>query len=561
MNKHRNLLLALTIMLLAAPAFLSFAKAPRNEKAAVMRNLSIFNSVYKEMVMSYVDTVDSDKAINTAIGSMLSELDPYTEYIPEEAQEDFMMISTGEYGGIGSVIMQTPKSGVLIAEPYENTPASKAGLRPGDRIIKINNDTTLDWTSAKVSEHLKGQVNVDLTLTVDRPYVEDSILTFKITRKKIQLPSVPFFKAYDNGMGYMKLTTFNENSPEEIKNALMTLKNDKRVKYIVLDLRGNGGGVLESAITIANYFLPKNIEVLRTKGRVKQNERIYKTQNKPIDTKIPLAVLIDNGSASASEVVAGIMQDLDRAVIIGNRSFGKGLVQSTRPLVYNNLLKVTVAKYYIPSGRLIQAIDYSHRNPDGSVARIPDSLTTVFKTRNGREVRDGGGITPDVEFKYPKMTRLVYNILRDNWDFNYATKFRAEHDTIPSASDFVITDSIFNDFKRFIDPAKFDYDKVCETAVKDLKELAKLEGYMNDSTEVVFGQLEKLLHHDLGHDLDTHREEIETMLYSEILKRYYFQKGVLENSIKHDKMMDTVADVFESKRYLDILNPKKEEVK
>ena len=561
MNKHRNLLLALTIMLLAAPAFLSFAKAPRNEKAAVMRNLSIFNSVYKEMVMSYVDTVDSDKAINTAIGSMLSELDPYTEYIPEEAQEDFMMISTGEYGGIGSVIMQTPKSGVLIAEPYENTPASKAGLRPGDRIIKINNDTTLDWTSAKVSEHLKGQVNVDLTLTVDRPYVEDSILTFKITRKKIQLPSVPFFKAYDNGMGYMKLTTFNENSPEEIKNALMTLKNDKRVKYIVLDLRGNGGGVLESAITIANYFLPKNIEVLRTKGRVKQNERIYKTQNKPIDTKIPLAVLIDNGSASASEVVAGIMQDLDRAVIIGNRSFGKGLVQSTRPLVYNNLLKVTVAKYYIPSGRLIQAIDYSHRNPDGSVARIPDSLTTVFKTRNGREVRDGGGITPDVEFKYPKMTRLVYNILRDNWDFNYATKFRAEHDTIPSASDFVITDSIFNDFKRFIDPAKFDYDKVCETAVKDLKELAKLEGYMNDSTEVVFGQLEKLLHHDLNHDLDNHREEIETLLYSEILKRYYFQKGVIENNLKYDKMMDTVADVFKEKKYVDILNPKKETTK
>lgn len=561
MNKHRNLLLALTIMLLAAPAFLSFAKAPRNEKAAVMRNLSIFNSVYKEMVMSYVDTVDSDKAINTAISSMLSELDPYTEYIPEEAQEDFMMISTGEYGGIGSVIMQTPKNGVLIAEPYENTPASQAGLRPGDRIIKINNDTTLDWTSAKVSEHLKGQVNVDLTLTVDRPYVEDSILTFKITRKKIQLPSVPFFKAYDNGMGYIKLTTFNENSPGEIKDALMALKNDKRVKYIVLDLRGNGGGVLESAITIANYFLPKNIEVLRTKGRVKQNERIYKTQNKPIDTKIPLAVLIDNGSASASEVVAGIMQDLDRAVIIGNRSFGKGLVQSTRPLVYNNLLKVTVAKYYIPSGRLIQAIDYSQRNPDGSVARIPDSLTTVFKTRNGREVRDGGGITPDVEYKYPKMTRLVYNILRDNWDFNYATKFRAEHDTIPSASDFVITDSIYNDFKRFIDPAKFDYDKVCETAVKDLKDLAKLEGYMNDSTEVVFGQLEKLLHHDLGHDLDTHRKEIETMLYSEILKRYYFQKGVLENSIKHDKMMDTVADVFESKKYLEILNPKKEEVK
>lgn len=559
MNKHRNLLLAVTIILLAAPAFLSFAKAPRNEKAAVMRNLSIFNSVYKEMVMSYVDTVDSEKAINTAIGSMLSELDPYTEYIPEKAQEDFMMISTGEYGGIGSMIMQTPKNGVLIAEPYENTPASNAGLRPGDRIIKINNDTTLDWTSAKISEHLKGQVNVDLTLTVDRPYVEDSILTFKITRKKIQLPSVPFYKAYDNGMGYIKLTTFNENSPEEIKKALMDLKNDKRVSYIVLDLRGNGGGVLESAITIANYFLPKNIEVLRTKGRVKQNERIYKTQNKPIDTKIPLAVLIDNGSASASEVVAGIMQDLDRAVIIGNRSFGKGLVQSTRPLVYNNLLKVTVAKYYIPSGRLIQAIDYSHRNPDGSVARILDSLTTVFKTRNGREVRDGGGITPDVEFKYPKMTRLVYNILRDNWDFNYATKFRAEHDSIPSANDFVITDSIFNDFKRFIDPKKFNYDKVCETAVKDLKELAKLEGYMNDSTEMVLGQLEKLLHHDLSHDLDIHREEIETMLYSEILKRYYFQKGVYENSINHDKMMDTVADVFKNRKYLDILNPKKEE--
>ena len=307
-------------------------------------------------------------------------------------------------------------------------------------------------TNSLVSEMLKGQANTVVKVVVNRPYVSDSIKAFNITRKKIQMPSVPYFKAMDNGIGYIQLTTFNENSPEEVKNALLELKKAKRVKYLALALRSNGGGVLESAIQIVNLFVPKNTEVLRTKGRIKQNEKIYKTTQKPVDKDIPLAILIDGGSASASEIVAGSLQDMDRAIIVGTRSFGKGLVQSTRPLPYENLFKLTIAKYYIPSGRLIQAIDYSRRNPDGSVARTPDSLTTVFHTAHGREVRDGGGITPDITVDWGKINRLTFNIIRDNWAFNFATKFAAENESIVAPEDFKITDKIFNAFKKFIDP-------------------------------------------------------------------------------------------------------------
>lgn len=371
------------------------------------------------------------------------------------------------------------------------------------------------------------------------------------------MPSVPYFKAMDNGIGYIQLTTFNENSPEEVKNALLELKKDKRVKYIALDLRSNGGGVLESAIQIVNLFVPKNTEVLRTKGRIKQNEKIYKTTQKPVDKDIPLAILIDGGSASASEIVAGSLQDMDRAIIVGTRSFGKGLVQSTRPLPYENLFKLTIAKYYIPSGRLIQAIDYSRRNPDGSVARTPDSLTTVFHTAHGREVRDGGGITPDITVDWGKINRLTFNIIRDNWAFNFATKFAAENESIVAPEDFKITDKIFNDFKKFIDPKKFNYDKVCETGVKALKETAEAEGYMNDSTKKVFAELEKLLHHNLEQDLDNNRKDIEDILAREIQKRYYYQKGAIIEGLKNDVAMDTVAKIFADRaKFEGILSPK-----
>ena len=552
MNKKINIALALSIVAACAVPF-AFAQDKQNDNAAIARNLDIFNSVFKELNAFYVDTINSQKSIETAINAMLDDIDPYTEYIPPKNQDDFITISTGEYGGIGSVIMEN-KGCVYISEPYENSPAARAGLRAGDKIIMIDNDSVKGWNSSKVSEHLKGQANTKLSVTVERPYHEGNI-TVNITREKIKINSVPYFGVTRGNIGYISLTTFNQNSPNEVRNALLALKQNPDVKAIAIDLRGNGGGLLESAVQIVGMFVPKGTQVLQTRGRFKQSEKTYKTTQEPIDTKIPLFVMIDGGSASSAEITAGSLQDLDRAVIVGARSFGKGLVQTTRQVPYDGMLKVTISKYYIPSGRLIQAIDYSHRNADGTVARIPDSLTTVFHTANGREVRDGGGITPDVTIKYPAVNRLVYNIIRDNWAFNFATKYAAEHKVIASPEDFVVTDSLYAEFKKFIDPNEFKYDKVCEDRLKLLREAAEAEGYMTDSTKAEFAVLEKLLKHDLNHDLDTHRKEICEILDAEILKRYYYQRGQIIDNLKYDTTIDKVHEILaKSGEYEKILN-------
>lgn len=555
--KSQNSLRKFIFLVLITLVGSTFIASSKNDKAAITRNLDIFNSVYKELQVFYVDSIDAEKSINTAINAMLNDIDPYTEYIPAKEQDAFKTMTTGEYGGIGSYIMERDGK-VYISEPYEGSPAQRAGLKAGDLIVKIDNDTTLGWKSSKVSERLKGQAGTPLTVVVQRPYVEDSIITINLMREKIQVPSVPYYAVVKDNIGYIYLTSFTDKSAKEVRDALVELKKDPRVKSIILDLRSNGGGLLESAVKIVGLFVPKNTEVLRTKGKGHLNEKVYKTTSSPIDTEIPLAVFIDGGSASSSEIVAGALQDLDRAVIIGSRSFGKGLVQSTRQLPYDGLLKVTIAKYYIPSGRLIQAIDYSHRNPDGSVARIPDSLTNVFKTAHGREVRDGGGITPDIKVTYPTANRLTYNIVRDNWAFDYATRFAATTPTIASAHDFVITDSIFNDFKKFIDPDKFQYDKVCEKMLSDLKETAKIEGYANDSINAQFEILEGMLKHNLDKDLDNNRKEISELIASEIIKRYYYQKGQIIESLKSDIALDSAAVILNDlNAYRKILSPVK----
>lgn len=555
--KSQNSLRKFIFLVLITLVGSTFIASSKNDKAAITRNLDIFNSVYKELQVFYVDSIDAEKSINTAINAMLNDIDPYTEYIPAKEQDAFKTMTTGEYGGIGSYIMER-NGKVYISEPYEGSPAQRAGLKAGDLIVKIDNDTTLGWKSSKVSERLKGQAGTPLTVVVQRPYVEDSIITINLMREKIQVPSVPYYAVVKDNIGYIYLTSFTDKSAKEVRDALVELKKDPRVKSIILDLRSNGGGLLESAVKIVGLFVPKNTEVLRTKGKGHLNEKVYKTTSSPIDTEIPLAVFIDGGSASSSEIVAGALQDLDRAVIIGSRSFGKGLVQSTRQLPYDGLLKVTIAKYYIPSGRLIQAIDYSHRNPDGSVARIPDSLTNVFKTAHGREVRDGGGITPDIKVTYPTANRLTYNIVRDNWAFDYATRFAATTPTIASAHDFVITDSIFNDFKKFIDPDKFQYDKVCEKMLSDLKETAKIEGYANDSINAQFEILEGMLKHNLDKDLDNNRKEISELIASEIIKRYYYQKGQIIESLKSDIALDSAAVILNDlNAYRKILSPVK----
>ena len=535
---------------------LSAIAATRSNKAEITRNLDIFNSLYKELQTNYVDSIDAEKSINTAIAAMLNDIDPYTEYFPASQQEDITMMTSGEYAGIGSVILEKPGKGVFISEPYEGSPAQKAGLRPGDHIIMVDNDTVTTWHSSQVSGKLKGQAGTQVKVTVNRPYAADSILTFDITREKIQLPAVPYYGVVRDNIGYINLTSFTDKAATDVRNALIELKKDPRVKSIVLDLRGNRGGLLEAAVKIVGLFVPKNTEVLRTRGKGLLNEKVYKTTSAPVDTQIPLAVFIDGGSASSSEITAGALQDLDRAVIIGNRSFGKGLVQSTRPLPYDGVLKVTIAKYYIPSGRLIQAIDYSHRNPDGSVARIPDSLTNVFKTVHGREVRDGGGITPDIDIDYGEANRLTYNIVSDNWAFDYATRYAAQHPEIAPAEEWQITDSIFDDFKQFIDPEKFNYDKVCEQMLESLKKAAEIEGYMNDSTRKEFTVLEGLLKHNLGHDLDNNRKDIEEILASEIIRRYYYQKGQVIEALKRDATLDSAVVVLNDKaRYKQILSP------
>lgn len=530
----------------------------RNDKKEISRNLNLFNSLYKELQTTYVDTIDAEKSINTAINAMLNEIDPYTVYISEKEQDEFLTISTGEYAGIGAYIMERDGN-VYVSEPYENSPAHRAGLKAGDMFLKINNDSVNNWHSSQVSEKLKGQAETDVEVTVKRKYATDSILTFKITRKKIQMPSVPYYTMLPGGVGYIYLTSFTEKAPQEVKDALLEFKKDPQFKSVVLDLRGNGGGLLESAVQIVGCFVPKGTEVLRTRGRNVLNEKIYKTTTSPVDAKMPLAVLIDGGSASSSEIVAGALQDLDRAVIIGSRSYGKGLVQTTRPLPYNGLLKVTISKYYIPSGRLIQAIDYSHRNPDGSVARTPDSLTTVYHTLAGREVRDGGGITPDVKAAdTTQVNRLTYNIVRDNWSFDFATKFASENARITSPQDFEISDSIFNDFKNFIDPEKFEYDKACESVMKVLKETAQREGYMNDDTKKQIEILESMLKHDLNRDLDTNRDEISRILANEIISRYYFQKGRIIEELRHDVTLDKAVEILSDlKEYSRILSPAK----
>ncbi|MBR1964218.1 MAG: S41 family peptidase [Muribaculaceae bacterium] len=551
----KNIVIKIAFSFVAIFSCCTVSAASKNEKAAIMRNLDIFNSIYKELQVFYVDSIDAEKSINTAIGAMLNDIDPYTEYIPAKDQDSFLSITSGEYGGIGSYI--TERNGkVYISEPFENSPAHKAGLRAGDHIVKINNDTTAGWTSSKVSENLKGQAGTSLRIEVKRPYVADSMLTFDIVREKIQVSAVPYYGVIKDNIGYIYLTSFTETAAKEVRDALIDLKKDPRVKSIILDLRGNGGGLLESAVKIVGLFVPKNTEVLRTRGKGHLSEKVYKTTSKPVDTEIPLAVFIDGGSASSSEITAGALQDLDRAVIIGSRSYGKGLVQSTRQLPYDGLLKVTIAKYYIPSGRLIQAIDYSHRNPDGSVARIPDSLTNLFKTKHGREVRDGGGITPDVKIEWDKMNRLTYNIIRDLWAFNYANRFYATTPSIASAEEFVITDSIFNDFKKFIDPDKFQYDKVCETMLGELRKTAEAEGYMNDETKAQFDALEGLLRHNLDKDLDNNRKAINEILSDEIVGRYYYQKGQVIDNLKYDEALDRAAAILnDPQAYRKILSP------
>ena len=546
------------LLAVGASFFLGFTSGDKHS-FQVAKNIDIFNSIVKELDMFYVDTIDPDKTIRNGIDAMLYSLDPYTEYFPEDNQSEFEQMLKNSYGGIGSIIRYSPKTQyTVIAEPYEGMPAHEAGLKAGDVLLEIDGKDLKG--NSDVSTLLRGQAGTSFKLKVQRPGTEKP-LEFDIVRRSIQLPFIPYYGVVGDSIGYISLSTFSGNPSKEFKDAFLDLKK-QGIRSLIIDLRNNGGGLLDESVEIANFFLPRGETLLTTKGRIKQASNTYKTLREPLDLEIPLAVLVNSITASSSEILAGSLQDLDRAVIVGTRTFGKGLVQTTRVLPYGGTMKLTTSKYYIPSGRCVQAIDYQHRNEDGSVGRIPDSLTTVFHTAAGREVRDGGGVTPDIEVKAKKLPNILFYLVNDNLIFDYATEYCLKHPTIPSAEAFELTDADYAEFKEMVKKADFKYDQQTEKILKNLKEMAEFEGYLSEASSE-FEALEKKLKHNLDHDLDYFAGDIKEMSAVEIVKRYYYQRGSIIQQLKGDEDLEAAVKILSDPvRYKQMLSaPVKEESK
>lgn len=546
MNTKKSLLVTFVVSL--GLGLSSFKDDDRNFQIA--KNLDIFNSIFKELDMFYVDTIDPEKMIETGVNGMLSLTDPYTEYYPDEEVGSLKEMITGKYGGIGAAIRYyKAKDRIAIVEPTEGMPAAEAGVKAGDIILSVGGKDMVRGTmkpqefSSKVSEALRGEPGTSFILKVLRPLKNDStVMEFKITRKNIRTNPVPYYGMVHDSVGYLSLTGFTDNCAKDVKKAFIDLK-ERGARSMIIDLRDNGGGSLQEAVDIVNLFVPKGQEIVVTKGKLRQAAGSYKTANEPVDTEIPLAVLVNGGSASASEITSGSLQDLDRAVIVGTRTYGKGLVQTTRPLPYNGTLKVTTSKYYIPSGRCIQAIDYAKKNADGSVARIPDSLTTVFHTAAGREVRDGGGIRPDIEVKGDKLPNILFYLMNDDLIFDYATQYCLDHPSLTDIDSLVITDADYAGFKELVKSRDFKYDRESEKILKTLKEVAEFEGYMDGASEE-FKALEKKLNHNLDRDLDYFAKPIKEQLAEEIATRYFYQKGAVMQRLKDDDDLKKAIEVL-----------------
>ena len=497
----------------------------------ITKNLDIFVTLFKELNLYYVDETKPGDLMKTGIEGMLESLDPYTNYIPESDIEDFRFMQTGQYGGIGALI-RTREKQILIAEPYEGSPALKAGLQAGDVIIEVNGKSTEGKTTEDISKILKGQPNTEVKLVIKRDGV-DKPIEKTIIREEIKVKAVPHYDMLNNEVGYIKLNSFTDKCTEEVQGAFKELKEKKGMKSLVLDLRGNPGGLLNEAVSLSNLFVEKGQLVVSTKGKVKEWEKTYKAANTALDLDIPLVILVNSGSASASEIVSGTIQDLDRGVIIGQRTYGKGLVQTTRPLSYGANLKVTTAKYYIPSGRCIQALDYSNRNEDGSVGKVPDSLMKKFETKNGRSVYDGGGVLPDIVLEPLVYSQIARALSNKSIIFDFATKFKRENPTIPPVKDFQITDEIINQFNVFIADKDYEYSTKSEDVVKQFKETAEKEKYFKQ-VEKEYEALKLKLSHNKNEDLVTFKDEIKELLKSEIVSRYYYQKGRVESMLDND---------------------------
>lgn len=521
----------------------------------IAKNLDILNSVYKEVDLLYVDTIDTKKVVSRGINAMLSTLDPYTEYYSSDDNEELKLMITGKYAGIGSGIMLHKKRNcVVISNPYKGMPAQKAGLKMGDELISIDGKSLAGMSVDKVSSMLKGTAGTTFVLSVRRQGV-DKPIDFKITRESIQLPAIPYYGMLENGVGYLDLSQYTDNSARDVRRAVIELRQ-KGMNKFVLDLRGNGGGSINEAVDILGMFVDKGEEVVYTKGKLKQACHSYKTTKEPISLDMPIVVLVNSGTASASEITCGTLQDLDRGVVIGTRTYGKGLVQSVRNIPYGGNLKVTTAKYYIPSGRCVQALDYKNRNEDGSVGRIPDSLTTVFHTRAGREVRDGGGIIPDIEVRGDSVPNLIYYLINENVIFDYAMKFAQTHHEIAPADKFQLSDEDYEVFKKMVLESDFKYDRQSLLALEELRKIAEYEGYLNDTAEE-FAALKKKLSHDAGHDLENFKPLIKRVIESEIARCYYYDEGALVQQMRYDECLKKALEILSDKdEYTRILSKK-----
>ncbi len=529
------------LVLILASFVISEADAQSQNNFELSKNLEIYADILRQLNLNYADDINPGELNTTAIDALLEKLDPYTVYVPESRREDFELMTKGEYGGIGSLI-QKQGNDIVITEPYEGFPAQQAGLRPGDKIVAIDGESVEGKSSSDVSEKLKGTPGTNLIISVIA-YGDSIPQDYEIIRKKIKFPNIPYYGMLNNGIGYINLLQFNPQSALDVKNAFLKLKEENNLKGLILDLRGNGGGLLNEAVDIVNIFVPRNKLIVTTKGKMASNTQVHKTRNNAIDTKIPLVVLVNGSSASASEIVAGAIQDLDRGVVIGEKTFGKGLVQNILELPYNSKMKLTVAKYYIPSGRCIQAIDYFNEKVADSLNSIPDSLLNVFTTIGGRKVYDKGGIEPDIKIDVEPFSQISGDLYAQNYIFDFANDFMLKNDSIESVREFTITDEVFNDFKAFVEAQGFDYMTETEVLLNRMKSSAEREDYhvvlesvLNDASDKI--KLEK------KKDIDKNRSEIEEMLKIEIISRYYFQKGKLESSLMNDKEIDEAVRVL-----------------
>jgi len=537
--KKPRLVIILVMVVIVSFGFINL----RDKEFEIAKNLDIFYSLFRELNLFYVDDTKPEKLIESAVDGMLNSLDPYTTYIPEKDMDDFKFMTTGEYGGIGALIRRGGNY-ALVSEPYENFPAQIAGLKAGDTILSIEGVSTKGKEISAVSEMLKGTPNTVIKVQIRR-IGEKGILEKSLTRQKITIPNVPYFGLAAKNTGYIRLTNFTKDAGKETKEALKSLK-EAGATSIILDLRGNPGGLLIESVYVANLFVGKGIEIVSTKGKVKQWDNVYKTSSMPVDSAIPLVVLVNRGSASASEIVAGALQDLDRAVIIGQRTFGKGLVQTTRPLSYNAQLKVTTAKYYIPSGRCIQAVDYSSRNEDGSVGYIPDSLIREFHTKNGRKVYDGGGVIPDFSVPQEQLSNIAISLYSKNLIFDYATIFTAQRNNqFSDVVDLKPNDDGYERFLNFLSNKSYDYSTESDERLNELIKVAKREKYYQGS-ENEFEALKNKLAHDKIKDLRTFRNEIELLLYEEIASRYFYQKGRIQASLYNDPELNKALEVIQN---------------